>query len=139
MPDGGQKPAPLPDEWSQGYWEAAREGKLVVQRCTECGKAQYPPDVMCHRCQAETFAFTEVSGRGTVYSFSTFTRSLMPAFEPPYMLTLVDLEGDDGIRMLTNLVEVDQADARIGMPVEVTFEPRGEWALPQFRPAGASS
>jgi uncharacterized OB-fold protein len=127
------KPVPLPDEWSRPYWEAARDHRLVVQRCTACGHAQYPPDVVCHACQADDFSYDEVSGTGTVWSFATFRRSLMPVFEAPYIITLVDLDDVD-VRMLTNLVEVDPDDAAIGMAVEVTFEDRGEWSIPQFRP-----
>jgi uncharacterized protein len=134
MVDGSQKPAPVPDEWTLGYWEAAKEQRLVVQRCIECGHAQYPPDVACHRCQSQSFRFDDVSGRGTLYSFSTFRRSLMPVFEAPYSMALVDLDDVD-VRMLTNLVEVDPDDARVGMAVEVVFERRGEWSIPQFRPA----
>jgi uncharacterized protein len=137
MPDGA-KPVPVPDDVTREYWEAARDHRLVVQRCTACGKAQYPPDVVCHRCQADRFRFDEVSGRGTLYSFSTFTRSLMPVFEAPYSLALVDLDDED-VRMVTNLVDVDAEDAHVGMAVDVTFEDRGEWSVPQFRPAGSVS
>ena len=71
---------------------------------------------------------------GTIYTFGVYTRSFVPAFEAPYVLALVDLDDDPDIRMLTNIVETPVEDVRVDLPVEVVFEPRGEWAVPQFRP-----
>jgi uncharacterized protein len=128
------KPVPAPDRWSAPYWEAARQHRLTVQQCDACGVAQYPPDVSCANCQGEEFTFAEVSGEGTVYSFAVFTRSLMPSFAAPYVIALVDLADRTGVRLMTNIVEVAPEKVEIGMSVEVTFEARGDWAIPQFRP-----
>ncbi len=128
------KPAPMPDEWSRPYWVAAREGRLVMQRCRSCGRAQYPPDMLCRWCQADSFEYTEVNGRGTIYTFGVYTRSFVPAFEAPYVLALVDLDDEPDVRLLCNIVEARIEDVRVGLPVEVVFEARGEWAVPQFRP-----
>ena len=74
------------------YWTAAREGRLVVQRCTSCGKAQFPPDLLCRYCQQPDPSFVEIDGRGTIYTFAIYTRSFSPAFEVPYALALVTLD-----------------------------------------------
>jgi len=129
------KPAPEPDEVSLPYWTAAREGRLVVQRCTSCGKAQFPPDLLCRYCQQPDPPFVGIDGRGTIYTFAIYTRSFSPAFEVPYALALVTLDACPEVRMMTNIVEADLAELAIGDAVEVTFEKRGDWALPQFRPA----
>jgi uncharacterized OB-fold protein len=131
---GVNEPVPLPDDWSRPYWEAARENRLVMQRCRACSRAQYPPDVLCRWCQNDTFAYTDVSGKGTVYTFAVYTRSFVPAFEAPYVLALIDLDDEPDVRMLTNIVEAAVEDVRVDLPVEVVFEPRGEWTVPQFRP-----
>ena len=128
------KPVPVPDEWSQGYWEAARDGRLVVQRCDDCGHAQYPPEVICAKCQSANLGYADASGQATMYSFGVFPRSLMPVFEAPYAVALVDLDDHPGVRMMTNIVDADLSTLEIGMPLEVVFEPRGAWQVPQFRP-----
>lgn len=130
---------PAPDDSTRPYWEAARDERLVMQRCDACGSMQYPPDLVCNNCQSADRHFEEVSGRGTVYSHAVYTRSFSAGFEAPYVLALVDLEDHPELRMLTNIVETDPEKVEIGMPVEVVFESRGEWKIPQFRPAGVRS
>lgn len=127
------RPVPLPDEASLPFWEAAREGRLLVQRCSACGRFQYPPDTICRRCQSSDLAFDEVSGRATVYSFAVYTRSFMRGYDAPYVLALVDLDDHPDVRLMTNIVETPIEDVAIGMAVEVTFERRGPWVVPQFR------
>src|SRR5438093_444774 len=84
--------SPLTDDSTRPYWEAARDERLVMQRCDACGSMQYPPDLVCNNCQSAGRHFEEVSGRGTVYSHAVYTRSFSAGFEAPYVLALVDLE-----------------------------------------------
>ncbi len=130
------RPVPLPDEVSRFFWEGARDGRLLVQRCSACGSYQYPPDVACIRCQSQALEATEVSGRGSLYSFAIVDRAYHEGFVDalPYVVGLVDLPEQAGLRMLTNIVEAEHGSLRVGMPLEVVFEPRGDIALPQFRP-----
>lgn len=133
------RPAPEPDDVSAPYWQAARDRQLVVQVCRPCGSAQFPPDLVCHRCLGDELAFQAVTGDGIVYSFAIYTRSFDPAFDVPYALALVDLADRPEVRLMTNIVETPLDEITVGMAVEVTFEPRGEWMLPQFRArAGAA-
>lgn len=127
-------PAPGPDAVSLPFWEAAKEGRLVVQQCSCCGLAQYPPDLLCRHCQTDEPPFVETRGRGTIYTFAIYTRSFSRAFEVPYVLALVVLDDHPGVRMMTNIVETPLNRIAIGDAVEVVFQERGEWALPQFRP-----
>ena len=133
------KPAPEPDEISLPYWEAAKRGQLMVQKCTSCGRGQFPPEPMCRHCQATDPPFVEMSGAGTIYTFAVYGRSFSPAFEVPYALALVTLDDDPGVRLMTNIVDSDLDQLAVGDPVEVTYEERGEWSLPQFRRAGGVS
>ncbi len=77
-----------------------------------------------------------MSGRGTVYSFTVVRQAFDPAFvnQLPFIVALIEPEEAPSVRVLTNIVDTDPADVRVGMPVEVTFENHGDWALPQFRP-----
>ena len=132
-----QRPVPVPDAASAPFWEAAKERRLVVQHCDECGADQYPPDLICRHCRSARLSFVEASGKGSVYTYAVYTRSFMNGFEAPYVIALVDLSDRAGVRMMTNIVETPIETVAVGMPVEVTFEERGDWVLPQFRAAGS--
>lgn len=133
MPEESPKPVPVPDEASAPFWAAAAQGRLEVQRCNDCALFQYPPDLICRHCQSSDLAFARVSGRGTLYSYCIYTRSFMAGYESPYALALVDLEDHPEARLMTNLVDTPLDSIAVGMPVEVTFERRGRWSVPQFR------
>lgn len=134
------KPVPVPGELDRPYWEGAREGRLVFQRCTGCGRYLHPPSLICPRCGSEDLAWTEVSGRGKIHSFTIARQATTRGFQAdvPYVVVLVEIEEDPGVLVLTNLVgDVDLEALDINIAVEVTFEARGEMVLPQFRLAGS--
>jgi uncharacterized protein len=130
------KPVPVPDETTAFYWEAARNGRLEIQRCAQCRSWRYPPTIACPNCQSEELVPTPVSGRGSVYSFTVVRQAFDPAYaaELPYVVALVELEEDAGVRILTNIVHAEPSTITVGMPVEVTFEDRIGVALPMFQP-----
>lgn len=134
LPTTIPKPAPPQNEITRFFWDAAREHKLVIQRCDECGRYIHWPQVRCPRCQSDRLSASEVSGRGTVYSFCIVHHVFHPAFESPYNLAIVELEEQPDLRMLTNVLDCPNDALYVGMPVEVTFEDRDGYALPQFRP-----
>ena len=125
-------PLPRPTALSRPFWEACREGRLVVQRCLDCGSYVFIPQPCCGECMSTRLEWVESSGRGTLYSFTTVHRPQQPTFEVPYTVIVVELE--EGWFMLSNLVGVAPEDVRIGSPLEVVFEPRSdEITLPLFR------
>ncbi|HYF96144.1 MAG TPA: Zn-ribbon domain-containing OB-fold protein [Symbiobacteriaceae bacterium] len=129
------KPLPVVDPDSRPYWDAARAHRLMIQRCTACGKHQFYPRSRCSQCFADV-EWVEASGRGHVYSFTIIHRAPGDAFqqEAPYVVALVDLA--EGVRMMTNLRGIAPEEVRIGMPVRVTFaDVTPEVTLPQFEPA----
>jgi len=127
------RPAPLITEDSDGFWSAAASGTLVVQRCSSCGRYQHPPRPMCPDCHSTSQEWVEAAGTGTVYSYAVLHHPQHPRFSYPLIAALVDL--DEGVRLVTNLVEIEPADVAIGMPVEVTFLPtEGDGAVAVFRP-----
>ncbi|HZQ56978.1 MAG TPA: Zn-ribbon domain-containing OB-fold protein [Acidimicrobiales bacterium] len=133
-----RRPRPEPDATTAFYWEAASHGKLTLQRCRSCRWLQFPPDVCCVHCQAEAFDHAELSGRGTVFTFAVVDRALHEGFVDalPYIVALVELEEQAGLRVLANIIDAEPRDVSCGMAVEATFEVRGDVVLPQFRPAG---
>jgi uncharacterized protein len=130
------RPIPQPDETTRFFWEAAARHQLVLQQCMACGRLQYPPDVACICCQYQGFKLVEVSGRGTLYSFASVDRTFHAAFvaHVPYVVGLIELAEQPGLRIFANVVEAAAEQLSIGTPMEVTFEEREGTTLPQFRP-----
>ena len=130
-----EKPVPVPDNVTAPFWEAAKQGRLLIQHCPGCGARQFYPQSSCRECLSEELEWMEATGKGTIYSYTVVHRAPNRPFEPdvPYTVALVDL--DEGCRMLSNVVDVNPEDVRVGMPVEVLFEEiTPEISLPKFRP-----
>jgi hypothetical protein len=130
-----QRPAPILTEDNHTFWEAAREGRLVGQRCGDCGLLCHPPRPLCAACHSLQRQVVELSGSGVVYSYSILHHPQHPSFSYPVIAVLVDL--DEGVRVLSNLVDTGAGDVHIGMAVEVDFAPTiDDMAVPVFRPRG---
>jgi uncharacterized OB-fold protein len=126
------RPAPIPDPESQPYWNATRDGKLLVQRCSAHGHVQLYARPHCLVCRSPV-AWVEASGRGTVYSFTVIRQNFGRPFRDmvPYVVALVDL--DEGARLMTNIVGCEPDDVTVGAPVRVRFDPvSDDAALPLF-------
>ena len=127
------RPAPIVAHDTAFFWEAAREGRLVAQRCGKCGRLRHPPRPMCPNCNSLEIDVVELSGRGVVYSFSFVHYPQSPAFDYPVFAALVDLE--EGVRLVTNLVDVDKESVKFDMPVELVWAPALDgYQVPVFRP-----
>jgi len=115
------RPLPAIDADTKPYWEAAREGRLLVQRCDECGAHQFPPRRRCVRCGGAV-SWVAASGRGTVYAFTVVHRAAHEAFADlvPYVVALIDLA--EGVRLMTRLQGAAPDAVRIGLPASVAFE-----------------
>jgi uncharacterized OB-fold protein len=121
-------------EDNQTFWEAAARHRLVVQRCTGCGRLLHPPRPMCPHCHSTELEVVDVEGTGTLYSYALLHHPQHPAFDYPVVAALVELT--EGPRLLSNLVNCEPDDIKIGMPVQVTFVPTAdEMAVPVFEPA----
>lgn len=131
------RPLPVADDLSQPFWEAAKQQRLVVQRCRECGYFNHPPRPACDACQSQQLQFEPVSGRGTIYSFTVMHQPNIAGFEDqiPYINILVELEEQPLLFMVSNLPASDLDKIKIGGQVEVYFEEVDpDTTLPQFRP-----
>ncbi|MFI6284261.1 Zn-ribbon domain-containing OB-fold protein [Streptomyces sp. NPDC051018] len=118
------------DPTTAPYWEAAREHRLVLQRCADCRVFQFYPRPFCLTCQSDAVGWVTASGLGVVHSRTTTHIAVTPGLTPPYAVAVVEL--DEGPWLVTNLVG---GPARIGDRVEVTWRERPDGPpLPVFRP-----
>jgi len=128
---------PLPTIYpeTQFYWDGARDGKLLLQSCPFCDKAYFPPRPFCPTCGSRDVVVSEASGKGRLYSY-IISHLPAPGYEPPFTVAVVML--DEGVKMVANILDypADPEALILDMPLEVTFEQRGEIAVPQFKPAG---
>lgn len=132
-PSPTKYPNPIVNLESERYWAAAKEGKLLLKRCGHCGLTHYYPRALCPGCLSEQTEWFEASGRGKIYSFSVMRR-----VAEPYAIAYVRL--DEGVTMMTQLVDCDLNALAIDQRVEVRFRPtEGGYALPVFTPVGTSS
>ncbi len=133
-----EKPVPQPDPVTAPFWQAAKQGRLLLQRCPKCGAHQFYPQSCCRRCLSEDLLWVDAKGKGVVYTYTIVHRAPSRPFEPdvPYTVALVDLA--EGCRMISNIVGASPEAVRVGMPVEVVFEEiTPEISLPKFRPVPA--
>lgn len=129
-----ERPLPESDTDARGFWDGAAAGKLLIQRCLDCGHDQFYPRTFCLSCGGTHLELTESSGKGTVYSFTVVHRGPYDDVPSPYVVAIVAL--DEGVRMLSNIVGCDAGDVRCDMKVKVKFEPlRDGVVLPLFTPA----
>lgn len=137
------KPIPDPhDPITRPYWDAAARDELRIQQCGACKQYHHPPVGICWHCQSTDLAFVPVSGRGTVYTYTIVRDQRIPAFDKhmPFVLGRVELEDAPGILLLTSILGLPVDQVRIGMPVEVEFEPIAEGVkIPQFRVTGSAT
>lgn len=131
LPDG--LPAPAQEPVAKPYWEGTRDGKLVIQRCRGCGKYQWGPEWICHRCHSFDLGWEEVAPRGRIHSWQRPHHPVHPALNghTPYTIVLVALPHADNVRMVGNLLCEPDAQVTIGAEVEAVFEPHDE-ADPPF-------
>ena len=136
MSDTGLKPIPSADEITQPFWEAVKGRRLVLQRCATCNYYNHPPRTVCDACLSQELHFEPVSGRGRIHTFTVMHQRDVPGFESeaPFINIVVELEEQPMLLMVSNLSIAERDRVRIGAPVMVEFEDRGNCViLPQFR------
>jgi hypothetical protein len=131
--DGGLLPKPLIDAATEPYFTAAREGILKMRRCVVCRKLHWYPRPLCPFCHGNT-AWESASGLGTIYSVTVSRRGKAL----PFALAYVRI--DEGVTMLTQIVDCDLDALAIGQRVKVVFKPAQDgWAIPMFSPLEGGS
>ena len=129
------RPRPAVTQDTAFFFEGAKEHRLLIQRCAQCGRLRHPPRPMCPACHSYDWDTLEASGRGTVYSFVVNHYPQIPSFDYPLPIGLIELE--EGTRLVADIVGVEPGDITIGMAVEVEWQDHDpDLSLPAFKPAG---
>ena len=127
FPEGMSQPDP-DDPIAKGFWDAAKEGRLVVQACDDCGAVQYPPELNCHQCYGFEMGWRTVSGRGHVWSWVEVEHPATPALQDfgAYTVALVELDDLPETKLLGNVIDAPPGGTSIGQAVRVVFERTAE-------------
>ncbi|MEZ5740702.1 MAG: OB-fold domain-containing protein [Burkholderiaceae bacterium] len=122
-------PAPVSNPEIDAFWEAATKGQLLIKHCDDCDKPHFYPRALCPHCLSANTRWVPSTGQGEVYSYSVNRRVAEP-------FTIAYVRLDEGVTMLTNLVDCDAEAIRIGQRVSLVFKPSVDGApLPMFKPA----
>ena len=124
------------DSWTAPYWEAAADHRLVVQRCTNCGESRLPPTPFCPHCSSQACEWPELSGRGTIYSYTLVTKAVgsHQIGHVPYVPALIEPIELPKVRIVSTVVDAPLDEIHIGDRVEVVWHdgPNG-LTVPRFR------
>jgi uncharacterized protein len=130
---------PAIDAWNEAFWRGGRDGRLHIYQCSSCSYYIHPPAPVCPVCYGRLVAPAPVSGSGTVYTLTVNQHQWgATASSDPYVIALVELDEQEGLRLLTNIVGCAPDDVRIGMKVAVEFREREDVHLPVFAPIDSS-
>jgi uncharacterized OB-fold protein len=129
-------PAPYISPEVKEFWDATAEGRLTMPKCDDCSLYVWYPRPFCPACGSTNVTWTDVSGKGTVYTFTIVHRSGVPGFRDslPYVIAYVELE--ERPRVMTNIVGIEPDQITVGLPVSVVFSDTEKGnALFRFQPA----
>jgi 3-oxo-4,17-pregnadiene-20-carboxyl-CoA hydratase alpha subunit len=130
------RPRPSLTQDNSFFFEGAKQHKLLIQHCTNCGTLRHPPRPSCAKCRSFDWDTVEASGRGTIFSFVVNHYPQVPAFDYPLVVALIELE--EGTRLVANVSGISPESVAIGMAVEAGFEDfDDDLSLPVFHPAGS--
>ena len=132
------RPLPVPTADERAFWAGGAEDRLLVHRCRACRRWFHPPAPVCPHCFGRDVGPEAASGRATVWAATVNHQPWFPSLPPPYVVAIVELAEQPGLRMLSNVVGCDPERAVAGLAVTVEFEPLADdiW-LPVFRPSAA--
>ena len=119
---------------NEHFWRGGARGELCFLRCRPCGEWIHPPSPVCPRCLAKDLEAAAVSGRARVLTFTVNHQPWIPGFPPPYVIAIVELPEQPGLRLTTNIVGCRPEDVRIDLAVRVVFEQHDGVYLPLFEP-----
>lgn len=125
-------PEPILDERNRPFLQGASDLKLLLPRCSMCGKLMAPPIANCIYCLSSELEWIEARGTGSIYTFIEYHKAWIQGFEPyiPYIVAVIEL--DEGIRLVSDLLVEGDDQVSVGDSVRVAFENRGEERVPVF-------
>ena len=126
------------DRDTRGFFDAAREQRLVYRACRQCRHALHPPTAHCPYCSSADTEWRQAAGRGRLHAWTTVHHSVHPAYAAPYTLVLVELDETPEVRLIGRIDGAPELQA--GMAMQVWFEAVADGVvLPQWRPADGST
>ena len=131
----GTRMLPGLDPLNRPFWTGGARGELLIEHCDACGTWQHPPHDRCAACGSRAVAPRPVSGRGRVISYGINRQAWLPTMQVPFAIVAVELDEQPGIRLISEMVDVDPETVAIGMAVTVAFIQQDEVFIPVFRPA----
>ncbi|KAA0076184.1 Zn-ribbon domain-containing OB-fold protein [Tardiphaga sp. P9-11] len=129
MTEAKKYPTPVGNPESQPFWDAAKDGKFMIKRCTTCGEAHFFPRAICPFCFSDKTEWEQSSGEGEIYTYSHMRKSATG----PYVIAYVTLK--EGPSVQTNIVDCDLTTVKIGQKVKVVWKQTDGAPLPFFTPA----
>jgi uncharacterized protein len=121
------------DSDSRPYWEGLARGELRIQRCDACSRAVFYPRALCPHCFSDQLSWIVATGKGTIYSYTVAHQAYgLFAGDAPFIVAIIELE--EGVRMMSRIIDAPREQVKVGAAVQVTFEAVGEdFMLPYFR------
>jgi len=132
-PLAGQRPVPVPHNFTLPFWDGAQEGKLLLQYDPDAGKYQFYPRPISVFSGRRNLEWREASGKGTVYTY-TVSHKAPPPLKHVTPFVVVTVELLEGVRIMTNLINCSLEEVRIGMPVRLAWVKAGDINFPVFEP-----
>jgi uncharacterized OB-fold protein len=133
LPQDLPLPEPSPDD--QPYWDACDQRELRIQRCAKCTRFRHPPTPICPSCRSPKACWTQVSGNGTVFSYTIAHFATHPVLKDalPYNVAVVLLDDADDVRIISNVIDIAPEKMAIGLRVSLVWQPlRNGGYLPRF-------
>lgn len=125
---------PLLDALTESFWTSGRDGVLMILQCLDCAHRVHPPAPRCRQCHSSRLGPRPALGRGVVYAYTVNHQRWIETATEPYVVAIVELDDQPGLRLTTNVVDCEPEQMSVGMPVIVDFVPLdGTW-IPVFRP-----
>ena len=125
---------PALNERNTFFWQSGRDGKLRFFKCQACNHYIHPSAPICSKCHSRDVAPAAVSGLGQVATYTINRQAWAPGLDSPYIVAIVEMQEQEGLRLTTNIVNCTIEDIKIGMPVQVLFDHREDVWLPLFEP-----
>jgi len=126
---------PTLEDLNRGFWTSGRHHELRLRRCADCGYWVHPPGPMCPKCHGRELPWEATTGRATLLTYTENHKAWNPEVPVPYLIGIVELPEQAGLRLTSNIVNCAAGDVYVGMPLSVTFEQQGEHFVPLFEPA----
>ncbi|ORM25962.1 OB-fold domain-containing protein [Williamsia sp. 1135] len=130
-------PMPVKTPVSAPFWDALLEHRIRIQYSPSLEKYVFYPRILAPGTLADDLEWREISGEGTLYTFTIARKPVSPHFANSVPQLLAVVQWDEGPRLSTEIVNVEPAELRIGMRVRPVFfdHPEDEVTLLRYEPA----